>query len=526
MNKSLTYLSLSPRIAGMKYRGTLLFLAMVALPATACAFVEVSNISVRPAPFSPNGDGVNDTTVVSFTTSSEAKSVRLYIDVVDASEDTVAVLADGEEFDTGETEFLWDGLMTGGSPAPEGVYEFVIVAADDHYTTPPSSISAGLDVTPPHFTTNIHPNPYTPDIPLADSVLAIEMSVTSAEGGDLIAATISTREPPETLCTYSLAPADSTYLCEWNGREGADGLYDVYVRSSDPAGNFMEAHYEVDLDVEAPAISIESPAESFLDYIPTTYWVTATDRNGVDSLKVRFYAGSDYMVPEGYPQAECCYDWPESLRIEDEFLLECLALDGQGHWGSNFRSVLVDTTLPERPVIEALPEKVGAPSLTVDGTGTAEDSVKVYLNGEMKKRAKISEAGSWSVTLTLALGVNTVYAVSSDLAGNVSSPSETVQVEYTEATGIKVPEEFTGDSAIEINLAREAGRIVIRVLSLEGSHITTITRDSPGLYNEIEWDLADAGGKQVKNGVYVFVIEVIYADGGSEIEKKAVIVSR
>lgn|GEM_PF-3048908 len=526
MNKSLTYRRLGPRIAGMKYRETLLLPAIMALPAVAFAFVEVTNISVRPAAFSPNGDGVSDSTVVSFTTSSEAKSVRLFIDVVDASEDTVAVLADGGEYGTGETEFTWDGFMTGGAPAPEGVYQFVIVAADDHYTTPPFSASARLDVTPPHFTTYIHPNPYTPDLPLADSLLTVELSVTQAEGGDLITATISIREPPETLCTHSLAPADSTYICEWDGRQSDDGLYDIYVRSSDHAGNSMEAYYEVDLDVEAPAISIESPAESFLNYIPAAYWVTATDRNGVDSLKVRFYAGSEYMVPGGYPQAECCYDWPESLRIEDEFLLECVALDGVGRWGSSFRSVLVDTTTPERPVIEALPEKVGTAALAVEGTGTAGDSVMVYVNGALKKRAKISAAGSWSVTLTLDLGVNTIHAVSSDLAGNVSQPSDTVQVEYTEATGIYVPEEFTGDSTIEINLAREASRIVIRILSLEGSYITAITEDNPDLYNEIDWDLTDAGGKQVKNGIYVLVIEVAYPDGGSEIDKKAVIVSR
>ncbi|MGD9141521.1 MAG: hypothetical protein PVJ42_08270, partial [bacterium] len=71
-----------------------------------------------------------------------------------------------------------------------------------------------------------------------------------------------------------------------------------------------------------------------------------------------------------------------------------------------------------------------------------------------------------------------------------------------------------------------ASRIVIRILSLEGSYITAITEDNPDLYNEIDWDLTDAGGKQVKNGIYVLVIEVAYPDGGSEIDKKAVIVSR
>jgi hypothetical protein len=231
-------------------------------------------------------------------------------------------------------------------------------------------------------------------------------------------------------------------------------------------------------------------------------------------------------VPDGYPQDECCYTWPESLRVEDEFLLECVALDGAGHWGSTFRTVLVDTTAPGRPVITPPPAKVGAADLALEGTGTAGDSVRVYVNDEMQKRALISAEGTWSVTVVLEFGLNTIYAVSADLAGNVSAASDPVDVEYTEATGIFVPEEFTADSVIEINLPREADRIVVRVLSLEGSYITSIIEDNPDLYNELEWDLTDADGKQVRNGIYVLVFEVAYADGSAEMDKKAVIVSR
>ncbi len=509
----------------MKHLAMPVFAALLALPSPGRAFVEVTEISARPSAFSPNGDGVNDSTYLSFTTSSDAKSVRIYVDVVTGA-DTVAVLAHGEDHPTGPVGFTWDGTETGGAPAPEGIYDFVIVAADEYYTTPPLAVSVRLDITPPRFSTHIHPSPYTPDLPLADSLLTVDLAVTDAQGGDLLTVAIGAGDPPETLCIYSLAPADSTYSCSWDGRDHADGEYDLHVRSSDPAGNSMEASYVVDLDVSPPEISIESPAESFLDYIPTDYWVTAADRNGVDSLKVRFYAGTGYMTPDGYPRDECCYAWPESLRIEDEFLLECVALDGVGHWGSTFRSVLVDTTPPERPVISPLPAKVGAPDVGIEGTGTALDSVRVYVNGGIQRHAKIKSDGTWSTVITLDLGPNTIFAVSSDLAGNVSAPSETTQVEYTEETGIYVPEEFTADSVIEINVAREPRRIVVRVFSLEGSYVAGLTEDHPGLFNELEWDLTDADGRQVKNGVYVFVIEVAYADGSTDMDKKAVVVSR
>ena len=499
---------------------------ILALPALAQAFVEVSNISVRPAAFSPNGDGVNDTTVVSFTTSGDTDSVRLFVAVVDASEDTVATLAGGEKYAAGEAEFTWYGAGAEDDPVAEGTYEFVIVAADDHYTTPPYSASVRLDLTPPRFLAYIHPNPYTPGIPLADSVLTAEIDVRDAQGGDLLTVAIDTSDPPETLCVFSLVPADSIYICEWDGREHDDGMYNLYARTTDPAGNSMQASYAVDLDIEPPAITIESPGTSYINYIPTTYWVTAADRNGIDSLKVRFYAASEFMVPDAYPRDECCYTWPESLRIEDTFVLECMALDGVGHWGSEVMEVVVDTTAPGRPVLDPLPAKVGTELLEVTGTGTAGDSVRVYVNGKIQKRSTISAGGAFSVTVLLDLGGNAIYAISADNAGNVSPPSETGAVEYTEDTGIYVPEEFTADSRIEVNLPGEANRILIRVLSLGGSSVADIVEDNPDLYNEISWDLTDASGKEVKNGVYVFVIEVTYADGSVDMDKKAVIVAR
>jgi flagellar hook assembly protein FlgD len=503
-----------------------MFSALLMLPALAHAFVEVTNISVKPAAFSPNGDGISDTTVVSFTTSGDAAEVRIFVSVVDAAEDTVAVLAAGENYPTGDIEFTWDGTDTEGASAPEGVYVFVIIAADEHYTTPPYSASVRLDITPPSFTAYIYPNPHTPDLPLADSVLTAEIDISDAQGGDLLRVTIDTQEPAETLCTISLLSVDSTYVCEWDGRGHNDGLYNLRIRTSDPAGNSMEASYAVDLDIEPPAISIVSPAETHLDYIPETYWMTAADRNGVDSLKVRFYPGTGFMVPDGYPRDECCYTWPESLRIEDEFTIECVALDGVGHWNSVTKSVVTDTTPPERPVLDVLPSKVGTVLLDVTGSGTPLDSARVYVNDQMQKRSLISAAGTFSASVVLEYGPNSIYAISADLAGNVSAPSETAVVEYTEETGIRIPEEFTEESKIEVNLVKAATRIVVRILSLEGTYITSIIEDNPDLYNEFSWDLTDAGGKQVKNGLYVFATEVAYADGSVDIDKKAVIVSR
>jgi hypothetical protein len=64
------------------------------------------------------------------------------------------------------------------------------------------------------------------------------------------------------------------------------------------------------------------------------------------------------------------------------------------------------------------------------------------------------------------------------------------------------------------------------IYTLEGSHIATITKPSPALVDEIEWDLRDSDGKGVRNGVYLLVFELVYSDGESRTEKKAVVVAR
>ena len=113
-----------------------------------------------------------------------------------------------------------------------------------------------------------------------------------------------------------------------------------------------------------------------------------------------------------------------------------------------------------------------------------------------------------------------------DRAGNESDWSDTAVVVYDEIAGITVPEKLDPGAKIDVNLSSPAGEVVLRVFSIDGYHIVTETWQPKGLYNEFEWDLKDADNEDVKNGLYLLVFQILFADGSESLEKRVVVVSR
>jgi hypothetical protein len=163
----------------------------------------------------------------------------------------------------------------------------------------------------------------------------------------------------------------------------------------------------------------------------------------------------------------------------------------------------------------------------LSGICTSGDSVLVYLNDNLTKRLACSVSGTFSTTLNLEEpGRYEIYAISKNVAGSLSAPSETVVVEYVEQMGIRVDERLDGDAVIELNLPKQAREVILRIYSIGGSYIQTVTKESPEQFDEMTWDLTDSDGKPVKNGPCIMVFEVNYLDGGNETDKKAVVVVR
>jgi len=156
----------------------------------------ISNVKVEPSPFSPNGDGINETTKFSFTLS-EPSSVSIEIlffsdDVtmdgvnlffgfltdtlvlgdqeIPFASDTIYYTADGV---AGLNEFTWDGIILHNQTGqeiqlPDSTYTYMIRVedkdTDDQFKSTPVTGTVTIDSRPPVISSvSVSPNPFSPN---------------------------------------------------------------------------------------------------------------------------------------------------------------------------------------------------------------------------------------------------------------------------------------------------------------------------------------------------------------------------
>src|SRR5207249_460354 len=112
-----------------------------------------------PNPFSPNNDGVKDTTVISYTLSDDATvTVKIY----DASNTLVRTLVNAASRSAGANSETWDGKNDSNTVVADGTYTFKIDASDASANDSPQSGTATLSP-PAALTTSASPNPFSPN---------------------------------------------------------------------------------------------------------------------------------------------------------------------------------------------------------------------------------------------------------------------------------------------------------------------------------------------------------------------------
>jgi hypothetical protein len=104
---------------------------------------EITNVVVAPETFSPNGDGQDDTTTLSFHLSKDA-IVRVY--AIDAANNFTLIQAPTKAH-ASEQSITWDGTVSGGDVLKDGKYTLHVEATDSagNYTdvTAPVVIANG-----------------------------------------------------------------------------------------------------------------------------------------------------------------------------------------------------------------------------------------------------------------------------------------------------------------------------------------------------------------------------------------------
>ena len=310
----------------------------------------------------------------------------------------------------------------------------------------------------------------SPDLD-ADGIADLAVANQESDNVSVLLNTESQPPPPETTITkvppdpdnntsatfeFSSSQPGSTFQCaldvddpsayspctspETVPEEGllSEGRHTFYVKATGTAGNNTDptpAHYDWMVDITAPAAPmISSPPEG--GRVGSSFTVSGTaESNSTVQL-------SEGTASKGSATASGTGNWSILLSgiTQGSHAYKAKATDTAGNTSaeSNSRTVTVDTTAPDAPVITSPAEgaRLKVSSLTIAGTAEANSTVEVFeatSSGDTSKgTTQVDASGAWTKTLSgVSDGSHTYKAKVKDATGNTSgfSNSRTLTVD-------------------------------------------------------------------------------------------------
>ena len=321
----------------------------------------IFDIGVIPSPFSPNADGVFDSTAVYYSLSERAAIV---VSIADSLGAGFWTLWSGWE-DEGTHSHWWDGWY--GSPgdtlAADGEYRFLVKAIPESDPFEEVEFPFIVDtVAPPLYSVDVAPSRFSPDADGVGDSLLISFEAGISEPSDEILVTVLDAADQLVRLVYSATGVASADVF-WDGTDAGgvvadDGLFFVSVESRDAAGNVSESGALIDLDTAPPLLGVDYPDTNVaeLRFATTVAALTgwAHDRAGVVEIEMSLDQEVWDTVAIGRPDS---VSWAGSVACTScipDTLDETLAVyvrahdgtptaDGEGHVNGPSTSVPVLT---------------------------------------------------------------------------------------------------------------------------------------------------------------------------------------
>ncbi len=509
----------------------LLVCALVALaspPAQTADGDLIRSVTIQPFYFSPDGNSVADVTTLRFVLNDTA-TVFLFVMEKDSTTVVDTLVAGVEKPNLTEHLALWDGRYFDGTPAPEDTFIAYVKAVS--VTDADSTFSAHffIDNTDPQvMITNIAPGFIAPGSsdPAQTSDTEVTFTTSDPPPTDSVEVDIVVYGPTgarvETFPEILVA-ANGTYKGVWNGDIAtADGLHKIEITATDRALNSNTTWSYVDVDLDGPEIAITNMENNVtIAAVPDSLFGWAWDRNGVrDSLWVRYDPADDFAeVDTKYIRDDTLFfSVPlASLTTEEgSYTLGFLAKDLAGQRQIQAHAFTYTTAMP--PVLDEPAEPVTrSPEFILDGTvsGASSFILYIYQNETLIDSIFPNVPGNWPYPMTLAPGLNRIYATMGDDAGNVSAPSNTIEVTFDNSAGLYIPQPFKQGDAFQINLSKNASSVTLRLYDLGGNLVQILYGSDISMNVSIPWDALNGDGEDVKKGPLVAVAAIVYADGSA-----------
>ena len=485
---------------------------------------------------SPNGDGVQDSSLVKIRPAKSCNSFSLTLeDTLSGSTiDTILSLANP---DTIEYKDVWDGKDSLGAMLPEGCYKLHLHASSDSTTENFYSFVFVDTTTPTVHLDSIEPGIYTPGVPGTPEKIKLYytnsgFSAKDSLRADVIDADGNAEEVPVA------GKVDGHYSVEWSTSENApDGFYTVSFVASDNAGNKSISNGTFEVDTAPPAIA-------FIDSIPTSTNHPAElvkgscfDRNGVKDL-ILVWCNADTIPPDTTYMSGDTLIWTlniaDSIKangsyIEKQYSLKVLCNDTFGHENTKAFTFTIDITPPPAPVLHPIPSSSLESEITISGSvdeSEADSIVVYYTSGVDTVSISIPLlAESFSATVELSEETTTIWAVAKDKAGNVSAPSNFFTVKYSKEDAYSFPEVFRGADHFVIYTKEQAQSVEIEIFSIDGRLVRRMQDSRPATKFDLRWNLRNDDGEPVKNGPYLVVFKTSFGSS-RRVDKKLIAVVR
>jgi flagellar hook assembly protein FlgD len=213
--------------------------------------LAVQGLRAAPAVLTPNGDGVGETTKISFSLTTAA---TVTVEIVDGSGTTVRRLANAGSFPAGRSRLVWNGRNGSGALVPDGLYS-VQVSAQSPGQLDSDAEDVIVDRTLGHL--GVAPRPFSPngDGRRETTTVTFELARTATTrvlvryGGERIA----------TLRPAAVLPAGLQSFV-WDGRtrsgtRAVDRRYTVRVEATTSLGTRVLSR-TVRLDTTPPGLRI------------------------------------------------------------------------------------------------------------------------------------------------------------------------------------------------------------------------------------------------------------------------------
>jgi hypothetical protein len=557
---------------------------LAAAPGPAAPSFEAAPSYLRA--FSPNGDGIQDQCRIELRVRGEAQApdlIQLGLYAEPAVPPAAALLLAAPAADSVRTSgtsarayYTWHGRAgddgSGQPLLPDGFYYLHVLlreGVDSLWLMPP--IQLELNTAGPTLAAlAMEPSLYfTPLQTGADTLLQfLFLSADFDTLTDEARATISRQEDSGGWTPVAQVERDPDYFrlidglgrfrLLWDGRDAdaaiVDGRYRLSLRVDDDAGNpGAEGEQDCNLDAKAPSFTLVDfggPVEGGTNFtlspdsLPDSLVVRLIDRNGIagcvgalDSTVVFDQTGR--LLPQSLPgEHYYAFDLPASWGGPgDPLSTHRFYLDGSdlaGNWRSDLNGAVsltfsLDGEAPPVPTLDPVPTDYIQPVASLSGLcDELGASVELAEDGLAFASAPTDINGRFSLPVVLSPGSHVWTATGVDEAGNRSAPSAGLTLRYTPGPALRIPGRLRGegDESFQINTRQPARAVALRIYSLEGELLRRLDAAGGPEQFSVAWDLKDAGGREIMDGLCVLNLEIVYLNGERELERKVVAIVR